>query len=337
MNISTRTIVLSLSFCFACSLKAQNDFSQFFSSQTLFNPANTGRFNKSYKIVTSFRSEKNATAVFNKGLFDCETKLLTGLLPENDCFAVGVTGLSEKSLAEGITNSYLSLSFAYQKGLNETGDQHIGLGFQTTLSTKKIEKPQYIFEDQLYSWIQSGFTNIDIYQITNVNITYADLNVGLIYQGKINPRNYISLGGAVFHATKPQKFFQGGELVLKRHYRADLCWQRKINDKKYLTSFFLFSTQEKKRNYLAGFLVNSNITNRFSSLKMGAAFKRSFTNDNFIVPSAGVAFWDMSIHFSYDINISPKNTYNRGASEITLIYNHAKSKEKLWENRFITF
>src|SRR5258708_2710354 len=91
----------------------QTKFSQFYSSPLLFNPANTGRFNKNYRIGGAFRSEINTQKqLYTQSTIFADFKLFTSKIADKDCFAIGFLGLAEQNLSEGIKNNYLSLSMA---------------------------------------------------------------------------------------------------------------------------------------------------------------------------------------------------------------------------------
>ena len=129
----------------------QARFSQFFSSPLLINPAQTGRFNKSYRAGGTFRREVNAKEqIYTQGTIFFDSKILNSIVPENDCFAIGILGLAENSEIEGIKNTYFSFSMGYQKSLDEEGKQQLGIGFQTTYARKQLLKPNYIFEGKLW-------------------------------------------------------------------------------------------------------------------------------------------------------------------------------------------
>jgi hypothetical protein len=92
---------------------AQTRFTQFYSSPLLINPANTGRFNKSYRLGGAFRRELNAqNYIFTQSHFYADIKILDSRLAENESLAIGVSGLNEQGKSEGITNNYFSTSLA---------------------------------------------------------------------------------------------------------------------------------------------------------------------------------------------------------------------------------
>jgi type IX secretion system PorP/SprF family membrane protein len=316
---------------------SQVRFAQFYSSPLMINPANTGRFNKSYRIGGSYRREVNAQErIFTQNAIFFESKILNKVAPENDCFAIGVSGLSEVSQTEGIKNTYLSVSLAYQKALDVEGKQQLGIGFQTTFARRRLQKPTLVFEDQLLSWINSGYT-VNIFQLNDVDFTYADLNAGLIYQGRINSNNYFTTGVSMYHITKPNRVFPGGEFNLPRQVWSHFGWEKKFSDEKKLYAAFLMSYSNKSVMDLFGGLNCQFKLNRFNQFLLGAWLRNTFIRGSSIIPTAGLNFGGFTLNTSYDINITTKNTNQKGALEISLIYRGANTRERFLEDKFVTF
>ncbi len=327
--------LLTLLFCYEA--RAQNNFVQFYSNPLLSNPANTGRFNRNFRIAGGVRSEINAVSAYNQSTISADSKILNSLVPENDCFAIGISALNERSIGEGIKNDYLSVSLAYQKGLDYDGEQQIGVGFQTTFGHKRIEHFPYVFENQLNFWINNGFYNIDFQQLTNVDFSYFDLNVGVVYQGKINPANFFSVSATLHHANRPNELVQGGKFILKRQYGGHIAWENRPSEQKKIYSFIKFSLQKKNEDFLGGIIYQSNISSKNYELNFGGSFRKSYMNGEFLIPVVGFRFWQLVLNMSYDINVSVKNTGRKGASEITLFYTTASTRQKFLENKFILY
>jgi type IX secretion system PorP/SprF family membrane protein len=313
-------------------------FSQFYSSPLLINPANAGRFNKSYRIGGAFRREVNAQEkIYTQRTFFFDSKILNKIAPENDCFAAGILALAEKSETEGIKNTYLSVSLAYQKALDDEGKQQLGIGFQTTFARKRLQKPNYIFEDQLLSWVNSGYTNIDIFKLGDVDVSYTDLSVGLVYQGMINSNNFFSAGLSMYHITKPSRTFQGGELNLSRQIWSHLGWEKNLLENQKIYAALLISYSNKSVNDFFTGLTYQIDMNRNNQFILGVWLRNTVIRGTSIIPTIGLNFGGFMLNTSYDVNITTKNTNQKGASEISLIYRNAKSRDRFFENKFIKF
>lgn len=328
-------------FCFInnSGVTGQTRFSQFYASPLLINPAHTGRFNnKTYRIGGAFRREVNAQEkIYTQSTFFFDSKILNKIAPENDCFAIGILGLVEKSETEGVKNTYLSVSVAYQKALDDEGKQQIGIGFQTTFARRKLQKPNLVFEDQIMSWINSGYTNIDIFQLGNVDVTYTDLNAGLVYQGRVNSNNFFAVGVSMHHITNPSRTFQGGELNLSRQVWSNLAWEKNLFADKKLYTALLISYSDKSVNDLFAGLACQIKINKNNQFIMGAWLRNTVIRGTSIIPVIGLNFKGFTINTSYDVSITSKNTNQKGATEISLIYSNLISRAKSYENKFIKF
>ena len=318
--------------------ESQIRFSQFYSAPLLFNPANTGRFDKNYRVGGTFRREKNGQAqLYTQATLFFDSKILNKTIPGNDCFAIGILGLVEHSETEGIKNTYVSFSLGYQKGLNEEGTQQLGIGFQATYARKQLIKPSYIFEDQLLRWATSGYKDIDIFRLGNVDITYIDVNAGLVYQGVINTKSFFTAGVSMYHINKPTRVFQGGVLSILPKTWGHLAWENNFADSKKIYAAVILGYSDKTiDDLLAGLNYQIGI-NRANYFNFGCWFKKSAIRGNAIVPAVGLLFNGITLLTSYDINISSKNTSQRGASEISMIYKIALKRENFLEHKFITF
>lgn len=226
-------------------------------------------------MCISKRSEHKRTVIHPKHYF-FDTKILTSVIPENDCFALGVVGLGENNSDEGIKNTYLSLSMGYQKCLDEEGKQQLGIGFQATYARKKLIKPNFVFEDQIFSWASSGYTNIDIYNLNNVDVSYLDINAGIAYQGIINSKNSFSAGISMYHINEPNRIFQGGELLISRQIWGHIAWETNISNAQKLYSAKVISVSNKSiTDLLAGVSYQISI-NKYNNFILGAGTEKTW-------------------------------------------------------------
>ena len=85
----------------------------------------------------------------------------------------------------------------------------IGAGFQATYGQKRLDNSKLLFEDQLTPF---GFTGVsaDIFNTDNLNISYFDVNAGIIYTGSTSDRNNYYVGASVYHINRPKESFKGG-------------------------------------------------------------------------------------------------------------------------------
>lgn len=333
-----KSILLVIGFCLNhIIILGQIRSSQFYSTPLLYNPAATGRFNKNYRLGLMFRNEINAEKKdFKQSALSFDTKVLLSKIPENDCLALGIVGLTESGISEGIKNSYLSFSIGYQKALDEEGKQQIGIGFQNTLTRKTVTKPEFTFESNLLTLLNFGYTNIDIFQFQNVDFSFNDINVGLIFQGTITDKDFYSVGVSVQHITAPEIPFTGGVYILPRQFFSHASFQKEFDGtKKIYTSFLIGVSNQKVNNLISGITYDVGFS-KHRSLLLGGWFRKSIINGNSVIPSLGLSFNEFVISFSYDISVSSV-IKQVGSSEATFKYTFAKTRNKFLENKFILF
>ncbi|MEJ7822742.1 MAG: type IX secretion system membrane protein PorP/SprF [Chitinophagaceae bacterium] len=308
-------------------LFSQSFFSQFYSSPLTINPANTGEFFGDYRIGGLYRSEKNSSGVISKATFYYDGRILPSTLPEYDKLAIGTAFLSEKDIFNGIKNSYFLVSVAYHKSLDEEGLQQLGAGFQANYSTKKIEPPVLIFEDQLRAWINSGFSTMNPF-IKRININYIDINAGLNYQGLIN-KNLLNVGISVLHANRPSRSFDGGEFSLSPQPIFHIGLESPIANKNKLYSAFIISAKNKKVDELYfSCIYQVKINESNYKISSGVLFRKSTLNGNAIIPTLGMKFNNFLLNMAYDINVSSRTNTQKGALEVGMIFIGRKVPKK---------
>src|ERR1700738_230416 len=80
-------------------------FSQFFASPLSLNPALTGKFNGLVRVAGNYRNQwPSINNAFITSTVSVDAPILTGKLPENDTWGMGVLFMTDKT-ASGILNS----------------------------------------------------------------------------------------------------------------------------------------------------------------------------------------------------------------------------------------
>ena len=211
-----RKLLLSCLILSACLVSRAQDpnFSQFFVSPLTLNPALTGKFDGVVRAAGNYRNQwPSINNAFTTYTVSVDGGILKNRIPENDQFGVGIMAFSDKAGNGVLQNNYLALSTAYHKALDEDGYHQIGLGFQGTYVNKRLDITRVKFEDQLTA---NGFTGItsEIFTQNQINVSYADVNLGLFYNGTTNGYNNFYLGASMYHVTRPKESFKGGNYLL---------------------------------------------------------------------------------------------------------------------------
>lgn len=327
-----KKMIIILLICFPKNnLFSQKFSSKFYTSPILINPANTGRFIGGYRVGGVSLNENNALSQDSKSFFSLDFSILQKALIEQDELAIGVAALSETDHYFGLKNNSLLLSLAYFKGLDEEGLQKLGVGFQTSFSTKKLEPPSLIFPDQIINWANSGFTGVGFGQRNAITVNYLDFNAGIIYQNLINYKYLLSIGMSVLHTTRPHIRFDGGEFTLS----PEVCFQVGLETSlaerdKLLTNFTIDSYTDDKGidNYSVGCIYQMNIGQSIYKISGGSFYRNDKIYGSVIAPCLGLKFNNFNLNISYNIDLSKNTTTQKKAFELGLIFIGKKSAKK---------
>ena len=309
--------------------KAQDpNFSQFFVSPLTLNPALTGKFNGDFRIAGNYRDQwPSISKAFITSTVSVDFPILRGRLSELDTWGVGVMAMTDKTANGILSTNLISITTAYHKGLDEDGLHQIGVGFQGTYNTKRLDGTKLNFEDELDQF--GGWSNPTEELSINdqeLNLSYFDVSAGVLYNGSTDGYNNFYLGVSAYHLNKPQESFTGDIFyTLSQRYTVHAGGAIPIGDATrtvYLSS--LYSHQAGANNIVIGgalgFALNDEPENP-SNFYAGVWTRFNNVNDA-IIPYIGLEFNGFRLGASYDVNISSLKTasQSRGGLEVSLIF-----------------
>ena len=300
------------------------NFSQFFVSPLTLNPALTGKFNGDFRISGNYRDQWPAISkafVTSTVSFD-----LPILRTDLDTWGVGVLAMTDKTANGILSTNLISVTTAYHKGIDEDGLNQIGVGFQGTYNTKRLDGTKLNFEselDQFGGWtIPSG----EVVDNRQVNLSYFDVSVGALFNGSTDGYNNYYFGVSGYHLNKPKESFTGDVFyALNPRVTAHAGGAIPFADNTrtiYLST--LFSRQAGATNVVAGGAVGFNMNqDEENPTNFYAGLWTRFNNVNdALIPYVGLEFSGFRLGASYDVNISSLKTasQSRGGIEISLIF-----------------
>lgn len=321
-----KLLLAAMACCLMETLVAQDpNFSQFFVSPLSLNPALTGKFNGNYRVAFNYRDQWPAISkafVTSTASFD-----LPVYRNDIDTWGVGVIAMSDKTANGILSTNFISVTTAYHKGLDQDGLNQIGVGFQATYNTKRLDGTKLNFEselDQFGGWTIASGEPVDNQQ---VNISYFDMSVGALFNGSTDGYNNYYLGVAGYHINKPRESFDGNIFYtlaprITVHGGGSFPLGGDNTRNIYISS--LYSRQAGASNIViggaAGFTLNEdeeNPTNFYAGL-----WSRFNNVSDAVIPYVGLEFGGFRIGASYDVNISSLKTasQSRGGIEVSLIY-----------------
>jgi len=320
-----KKLICALSICLLCGdvVTAQDpNFSQFFASPLTLNPALTGKFDGVYRVAGNYRNQwptiNNAfttyTASFDAGI-------LKSRIPEYDQFGIGILGFADDAGNGVLKNNALGLSLAYHKALDENGFHQLGVGFQGAYVGKRLDVTKVTFEDQL---TPSGFTGAtsEIFPGQRVNVSYFDMNAGILYNGTTDGNNNFYLGASMYHINRPRESFRGDQFFnLSGRVTFQAGGRIPVGQSNYFHFSANHSRQANATNTVIGgaYALNANADEENpTNIYIGSWYRFG----DAIIPYVGLEFGQFHIGATYDINISSlkPGSNMRGGAEISLIY-----------------
>jgi type IX secretion system PorP/SprF family membrane protein len=309
----------------ACVSQAQDpNFSQFFASPLTLNPALTGKFDGIFRVAGNYRNQwPSINNAFVTKTASADFHLLKGYLSEIDRWGIGGLFMSDQNGNGALTTNQFSLSTAYHKGLDEDGYHQIGVGFQGTYTDKRLDVYKLDFEDELTALGFTGTTS-EIFPQSNLQVSYLDINAGILYNGSTNGYNNFYVGASMYHINRPKETFQGGQFYLNS--RTTLQGGGRLPTNQYNAIHFSanYSFQANANNLMFGgaYALNLNYDEENPvNVYMGAWARFNNVTDA-LIPYVGLEFGDVHIGATYDVNISSLQpaSNSRGGLELSLIY-----------------
>lgn len=300
------------------------NFSQFFASPLTLNPASTGKFDGIFRVAGNYRNQwPTINNAFTTGTVSGDFHLLKNRLNEIDRWGIGFLGFTDKA-GDGILKSdYLMISTAFHKGLDENGYHQIGVGFQGSYTSKKLNVDKIDFEDELTPLGFTGTTN-EIFNQKDLNINYFDLNAGVLYNGSTNGYNNFYLGASMYHINRPKETFQGGQYFLNS--RTTLQGGGRLPVGQYnavhFSSNYSFQANAHSLMFGGAYALNLNANEDVPTNVYLGVWSRFSNVTDAIIPYVGLEFGEYHFGVSYDVNISSLEPASnlRGGIELSLIY-----------------
>ena len=297
------------------------NFSQFFASPLTLNPALTGKFDGLYRVAGNYR---NQWPTFNNAFItstaSIDMSILRNRISELDRFGVGVMGFTDRSGNGVLLNNFASLAVSYHKGLDEDGYHQIGLGFQGSYVNKRLDVTKVVFEDQL---TPLGFTNVtnEVFLNNQVNLSYIDINAGVLYNGTTNGYNNFYVGASMYHINRPKESFKGGQFFLPGRITLQAGGRIPAGPYNYLHFAANHSFQANATNTMIGGAYALNV-NADETNPVNLYFGSWYRFNDAIIPYLGLEFGEFHIGATYDVNTSSlkPGSNSKGGAEISLIY-----------------
>jgi type IX secretion system PorP/SprF family membrane protein len=334
MVIMRRIIYVLLCICYFSpnSVEAQDPaFSQFFASPLTLNPALTGKFNGTLRVAGNYRNQwPQINNAYITSTISVDGNIMANKITNGDAWGVGLMTMTDRTASGILTSNYVALSTSYQKALDENGWNQIGLGFQGSYASKRLDGNKLNFEDQLDQqggWSLPSAESVSGHQ---VNLSYFDLNVGVLFNGSSDGNNNYYMGVSAYHIIQPTESFTG-QSVYTLHPRFTVHGGysfplNQSNNNNFIHLSGLYSRQANAVDAMLGgaWSYNLNADQEGSTpinLYLGVWGRFSNLTDA-VIPYLGLDFGSFTLGMTYDVNVSSLKTASesQGGFEISLIY-----------------
>lgn len=311
--------LLPISYAFAQDMH----FSQFFATPLHINPANAGNFKGTYRAGLNYRNQWSSFTVPWR-TFDVygDLKINGGYKSRAATFGAGAIILRDRAGDGNLSTTKAMLQGAVHIGLGGDEEHTLSAGVGFGIIQKNIDWDKLYFNNQ---WDDSKFnTNLPSYEnYAFSNITYPDLNLGILYQNTGLERIGYSLNLALHHVLNPRESFYKEFNDNKLGWRplAMLTVSYQATDKLFFIPGASFQTQKKAAELQGGMMLGYDISSMASSRLILYTGIYNRTKDAWY-PVLGMEYGPWRGFINYDINYSElqQATNSRGALELSLVY-----------------
>lgn len=295
------------------------NYSQYFNSPLLINPANTG-FNPDYdyRAGLNYRTQwaSVGTPFKTMGVW-ADAKLFANRF-ENGWMGIGGTIIKDAAGSGQLTATGASLSLAWHQMLGY--NSLLSAGFSAGVTSKRVDIAKLNFDNQ---W-NGQFFDVSIPSnepFAFSQVGYLDLNMGLNYAYFASENFYFNAGISLMHLNSPKESFFAANISDARvpmRYNVFANASLKVEDLWILNPNIYFSTVGNNNELVMGMNANRNLGgNGMHQMILGLYYR----NGDAIIPMVGYQVNDLKITVNYDATISSLSRLNasRGAYEISII------------------
>lgn len=304
-----------------CALSQDLHFSQFMNSPLSTNPANTGFIPEGdYRLGINYRDQWSAImAVPYKTMSAFGDAQILENENNNGWMGVGGLILRDQAGSGSLTSTKVYGSVAYHQMLNL--GSLLSLGFNVGFTNKQINAADLKFPDQFDGEFFDSRIPTSV-ELTNTNITYLDIQVGMNYAYFPDNNTYFNIGFSSAHINRPREsFFDEQPDIDNRiqvRHTAFINGSFKLNEQWIVNPNAYYSLQAKSNEWVLGANAHYNLSGDGKNVLIGGLYYRSAEA---IIPMVGLGYKDFNFTFTYDATISTLQDYNntRGAFEFSLI------------------
>ena len=325
MKIKTIYILL-ISYLWISNLNAQDiHFSQFFASPLNINPANTGNFDGTYRLVLNNKNQWQTFADAYRtfaGSFDAN---FANVGVENSITGIGLQINNDIAGDGNFGTNQFYFNLAYCLPVNKEKNIFAAVGGNAGYVFHSIDYEKLTFGDQYNgSFFEPSRPTDEVFDKRKMN--YFDCGVGLNFIFKKNPDFVPQIGVSASHITMPAKsFYDNSNMYLPVKWTMNATVDIKLNEDFFVEPLILVMLQQKYQEYDFGALCRYNYNcSGLQSIYYGIMFRAKDAG----IAHLGLKYNNTRITVSYDINISKLTQISRGRGGVEFSIIHIFTKPK---------
>ncbi len=302
-------------------LKAQDlHFSQFFNSPLTTNPANTGFLpDADYRLGANFRNQWSSilSAPYKTVSAFADAQLFKDRL-DNGWLGIGGLLLSDAAGSGGLRSTKIYGSIAYHQMLGNSS--LLSAGFNVGWANKRIDQSRLKFPDQFDGRFFDATLPTSVI-LSNTNVSYFDMQVGVNYAYFPDEDVYINGGYSIHHVNRPRESFFSGtadaSLIPMRHI-GFINALLKVDPRVIINPNIYYTRQAKASEMMLGLNANYDLGNSGEKQLIAGLYYRS---GDAVIPMLGFEIKNIRFTFSYDATTSALSNFNnmQGAQEMSLV------------------
>ena len=313
---------MAFSLEFASFVQAQDlHFSQFFNAPLTNNPANTGFIpDADYRIGATYRNQFSSilAAPYKTVSIFGDAQILRNQL-QNGWLGLGGFILSDVAGSGGLQSTKVYGSLAYHQMLGNSS--LLSAGFNLGWVNKRIDQSKLKFPDQFDGKFFDGNTPTSVV-LTNNNVSYFDMQVGMNYAYFPNENVYLNGGYSIHHVNRPNETFFSSNADTSRISMRHIGFVNailKVNDRVIINPAAYYTNQAKSSELVFGLNANYNLAGLGGDTQLLAGL--FYRAGDAVVPMIGFEIKHVRFTFSYDVTTSALNNFNnlQGASEFNVM------------------
>jgi type IX secretion system PorP/SprF family membrane protein len=301
-------------------LHAQDlNFSQYFNTPLLVNPANTG-FNPDfdYRVGGNFRTQwASVGSPYRTTTAWGDTKLF-GNRFENGWMGIGASFQRDDAGSGNLVGTSAAVSIAYHQMLGYKS--LLSAGFSAGYAAKRVDISKLTFDNQWNGqFFESTIPPNEPFAFSQVG--YFDLGMGINYALFASENAYFNAGISIMHVNRPSESFfsntvSDGKINMRYTFFANASI--KLQDLWIVNPNIYVSSKTSTNEIVLGFNANRNLSgDGVQQMILGLYYR----NNDALIPMVGYQINDLKITVNYDATISTLKSLNgtRGAYELSII------------------